>query len=189
VSAAEERPAGAGDDDVRLVARCHAGDQDAWREFVERFSRYVYAITTRGYGFSHTEAEDVFQDVFARAYQRLGTLRDPSAVRPWLGQLTRRTCLDHLRRRQGDAQPLDEGAEPGAIDRELAQIDEAVAVHQAMEELSGACQDILDRFFCRDQSYRTIGDTLGLPPGTIASRISRCLARLKETFTGSSGET
>ena len=40
----------------------------------------------------------------------------------------------------------------------------------------------LDRFFCRDQSYREIGDALAIPAGTIASRISRCLARLKEAL-------
>jgi DNA-directed RNA polymerase specialized sigma24 family protein len=39
---------------------------------------------------------------------------------------------------------------------------------------------VLDRFFARDQSYRTLGEALGLPPGTIASRISRCLHRLGE---------
>ena len=41
---------------------------------------------------------------------------------------------------------------------------------------------LLDRFFARDESYRTIGDALDIPAGTIASRISRCLARLKERF-------
>jgi DNA-directed RNA polymerase specialized sigma24 family protein len=41
------------------------------------------------------------------------------------------------------------------------------------------CRDILDRFFCRDESYHTIGAALDLPPGTIASRISRCLAKIR----------
>jgi len=46
------------------------------------------------------------------------------------------------------------------------------------------CGEILDRFFARDESYRTIGELLGLPAGTIASRISRCLAKLREHFQG-----
>ena len=43
---------------------------------------------------------------------------------------------------------------------------------------------MLDRFFARDESYRTIGEELDLPPGTIASRISRCLAKLREDLEG-----
>ena len=78
-------------------ALCRAGDEDAWRELVERFSRYVYAITTQGFRLAPDEADDVFQDVFARAYERLDTLRSDEALRPWIGQLARRCCLDRLR--------------------------------------------------------------------------------------------
>ena len=55
------------------------------------------------------------------------------------------------------------------------ELDEAFAVHEALAELPENCREILDRFFARDESYRTIGDALDLPSGTIASRISRCL--------------
>ena len=57
-------------------------------------------------------------------------------------------------------------------------------MHEAMAELPEICQVILDRFFARDESYRTIGDTLGLPAETIASRISRCLDKLRDAFEG-----
>jgi DNA-directed RNA polymerase specialized sigma24 family protein len=53
-----------------------------------------------------------------------------------------------------------------------------------MSGLSDNCREILDRFFCRDESYRTIGSALEIPAGTIASRISRCLARLRERLEG-----
>jgi RNA polymerase sigma factor (sigma-70 family) len=52
-------------------------------------------------------------------------------------------------------------------------------VHEAMAALPENCREILDRFFAQDESYRTIGEALDLPPGTIASRISRCLEKLK----------
>ena len=48
-----------------------------------------------------------------------------------------------------------------------------------MATLPESCQEILDRFFARDESYKTIGEALDLPSGTIASRISRCLEKLK----------
>jgi len=59
-------------------------------------------------------------------------------------------------------------------------------VQEALRTLSADCREILDRFFCRDQSYNTIGELLDLPPGTIASRISRCLAKLRQAYEGRS---
>ena len=57
-------------------------------------------------------------------------------------------------------------------------------MREALAALSGNCQDILDRFFTRDQSYKTIADELEIPSGTIASRIARCLGRLRERLEG-----
>src|SRR5947207_7580456 len=82
--------------DDQLVARCRAGETPAWNELVERFSRYVYAICAQGFRLREHDAEDVFQEVFTRVYDRLDSLRDDAAVRPWIAQLTRRLCLDRI---------------------------------------------------------------------------------------------
>jgi RNA polymerase sigma factor (sigma-70 family) len=163
--------------DGRIVARCRTGDPEAWALLVERFSRYVYAICIRGFRLPAEDAEDVFQDVFAKTYEQLGRLRDDSAIRPWIGQLTRRTCIDRLRssRPEADADQA-EIADPADA---LAEVEQALDVQQALQSLGGPCQEVLDRFFARDESYRTIGAALDLPAGTIASRISRCLDKLK----------
>jgi RNA polymerase sigma factor (sigma-70 family) len=163
--------------DAELVGRCRTGDAAAWNELVERFSRYVYAICTQGFRLSEHDAEDVFQDVFTRVYTHLDRLRDDEAFRPWLAQLTRRTCLDRLRS-GGRETPMEE-VEPGDLDETLSHLDEAMAVHDALALMTDNCRDILDRFFAQDESYRTIGEALELPAGTIASRISRCLDKLK----------
>ncbi len=163
--------------DAELVARCRTGDHDAWRELVERYSRYVYAIT-QAFRLAQHDAEDVFQDTFARAYERLGTLRDDEAFRPWLASLTRRLCIDRLRAGAREEPLEDPDAE--AMDDTIDELTEALAVHEALAELPEHCREVLDRFFARDESYRTIAEELDLPAGTIASRISRCLARLRE---------
>jgi RNA polymerase sigma factor (sigma-70 family) len=169
--------------DARLVARCREGDEAAWNELVTRFSRYVYAIIGQGFGLRAENAEDVFQEVFARAYQHLGRLREDEAIRPWLAQLTRRLCIDQLR--SGSREQLsDEELEPPEVDETLDTLVEALGVHEALAELPEHCQEILDRFFARDESYQTIGAALDIPAGTIASRISRCLAKLRELFEG-----
>ena len=166
--------------DAELVRACRSGDPDAWNELVERYSRYIYAIAVRGFRMSDEDAEDVFQDVFTRIYTRLDSLRDDSALRPWIAQLTRRRCLDAIAARRDV--PSEELAEEGSSD--LSEIEEAFEVREALTALSGNCQDILDRFFTRDQSYKTIADELEIPSGTIASRIARCLGRLRETLEG-----
>src|SRR5919204_558699 len=166
-----------------LVARCRDGDEQAWAELVERFSRYVYAIAVQAFRLREHDAEDVFQEVFARAYEHLDSLREDEAVRPWIAQLTRRLCIDRLRAASRE-QPMAEEQEPAEADETVAKLDEAFAVHQALAVLPEHCREILDRFFARDESYRTIGEALELPPGTIASRISRCLVKLREHFEG-----
>jgi len=169
--------------DAEIVARCRAGDHDAWCELVERFSRYVYAIAIQGFRLPQSDAEDVFQDVFARTYENLDRLRDDEAIRPWIGQLTRRLCIDRLRQGARDV-VVDVELETAEADATLERLEEALAVREAMASLSPDCSEILDRFFCRDESYQTIGEDLGLPSGTIASRISRCLRRLRSALEG-----
>jgi RNA polymerase sigma factor (sigma-70 family) len=165
--------------DAELVAACRRGDEAAWRELVERFSRYVYAIASRAYGLDEVDAEDVFQEVFARAYEHLDRLRSDEAIRPWIAALTRRLAIDRLRAAARE-EPSDEAFEPTDPHDAIAEIDEALTVHEALARLPERCGEILDRFFAHDQSYRMLGDALGLPAGTIASRISRCLDKLRE---------
>lgn len=168
--------------DAQLVARCRTGDHEAWRQLVDRFSRYVYAIAVQAFKLPEHDAEDVFQEVFTRAYEHLDKLRDDEAIRPWLAQLTRRLCIDRLR--AGSSEQLDEEGEIPDADDAIGRLDESLAVHEALATLPDNCQEILDRFFARDESYRTIGDALDLPSGTIASRISRCLTKLRVEMEG-----
>ena len=166
--------------DPELVRACRAGDERAWALLVQRFSRYVYAIAVQAYRLSAHDAEDVFQEVFARTFEHLDRLNSDEAIRPWIGQLTRRLSIDRLR--LAKREPLGEAALQqieGRADAELGQIELALAVRAAMQTLPEHCQEILDRFFARGESYHEIADALELPMGTIASRISRCLAKLR----------
>jgi RNA polymerase sigma factor (sigma-70 family) len=162
------------------------GEEAAWAELVTRYSRYVYAIAVRAYRLDEVDAEDIFQEVFARTYEHLDSLRDDAAIRPWLGQLTRRLAIDRLRAGRREAPPAAE-VEAIAVDEALERIDEAVTLRAALDTLSEPCQEVLDRFFARDQSYATIAAALDIPSGTIASRISRCLAKLRVAFEGRNG--
>ena len=173
------------EDDAALVARCRSGDDTAWDALVDRFSRYVYAIATQAYRLGPHDAEDVFQDVFARTYEHLDRLRDDAAIRPWIGQLTRRLAIDRIRaagRERPDELAMDIIDDHASST--LERLDAALTVRYALATLPEHCQEILDRFFARDESYRIIARALDIPAGTIASRISRCLAKLREAYEG-----
>jgi RNA polymerase sigma factor (sigma-70 family) len=167
--------------DRDLVRACREDSERAWGELVRRFSRYVYAIANQAYRLADHDADDVFQEVFARTYEHLGRLRNDEAIRPWIGQLTRRLAIDRLRacsREQPEADAPD--VAQSSEETELERIELALAVRAAMATLPEHCQEILDRFFAQEQSYQEISSALGIPMGTIASRISRCLTKLRE---------
>ena len=166
--------------DAELVARCRQGDAGG----VGGARRPVRAVRPRdprraSTGSTRDDAEDAFQEVFARVFERLDTLRDVDALRPWIAQTARHCAVDALRRAGRD---VTVEQVPDEVDDGLARLDEALTVHAALDSLSPECHEILDRFFCRDESYRTIGAELELPPGTVASRIARCLARLRDVL-------
>jgi RNA polymerase sigma-70 factor (ECF subfamily) len=163
-----------------LVARCKSGDPEAWPEFVRRFAPYVHAIAVRGYRLSEQDGEDVFQEVFIRAWTHIGSLRDDAAVRPWLGQLTRRLAIDRLRARARESarQDLEMLHDEPAHDA-LAGLADALVVRDAVDRLPGIHREIVDRFFVEGQSHATIAADLGIAEGTVASRISRARERLR----------
>ena len=159
--------------------------RQAWAELVNRFSRYVYAIAVAG--------------LPAPGARRGGRL--PGRLHPHLGapgRAARRhgaAALDRDARPGGCASiacapapvrrlPRSELLELEGTSDELDGIDEALAVHEALKQLPEHCAEILDRFFARDESYRAIGEALDIPPGTIASRISRCLRKLRGQLEG-----
>jgi RNA polymerase sigma factor (sigma-70 family) len=167
-------------DSAGLVERCRRGDPDAWPEFVRHFAPYVHAIAVRGYRLGEHDGEDVFQEVFLRAWTHIGSLRDDAAIRPWLGQLTRRVALDRLRARAREAvrEDLDDLHDVPTQDA-LDGVDDALTVRQAIEDLPGIHRDIVDRFFIEGQSHAIIAADLGIAEGTVASRICRARERLR----------
>ena len=173
--------------DSQLVALCREGDAEAWNEVVERFSRYVYAITQRGFGLrapTPRTSSRRSSPGCTNASATCATTRRPATVAgPDHPEAVHRRVAQELvgnRSTESLPEPVD--------DEWIARLDESLSVHQAMDELPDNCQEVLDRFFCRDESYRVIGDTLDIPAGTIASRISRCLAQMRESLGKETGE-
>ena len=171
---------------AEFLRRIAAGDRAALADLYDQtapalFSYAVYTLE------NPQDAEEVIQDVFVQIWTKASTF-NPGLGLPfhWIMGITRNRCIDRLR--AGAQEQPEDLEEPVDVDDTISRLDESMAVHEALAILPDSCQDILDRFFARDESYRTIGEALDLPSGTIASRISRCLAKLRVEMEGRNPE-
>lgn len=163
-----------------VLGRCRSGDRAAWATVVEDHAGLVNGILRGAFRLASHDAEDAFQEVFTRLYLHLGELREDGALPGWIAQVTRNVAVDVIRRSRREVAGESELDEPS--DDSYERLLEAMTVRQALGRLPEQQREMLDRFFVRDQSYHTIASELALPAGTIASRISRALAMLREQF-------
>ncbi|GAA1153802.1 SigE family RNA polymerase sigma factor [Nocardioides aquiterrae] len=157
-----------------------SGDLDAYAELVTRHAPMaVRTATLLGAG---TDAEDVVQEAFVKAYRSLGRFRDGAELRPWLLRIVANETRNHHRA------SVRRGARERAValPAELLDPGEAVADHEAKERLLAAVAGLPDRLrvvvTCRyllELDEAETATTLGLPRGTVKSRLSRGLARLR----------
>jgi RNA polymerase sigma-70 factor (ECF subfamily) len=179
-------------DDQRLIAQCLDGDTAAFGELVRRYQDRLYNTVYRLVD-NADDAADVVQDAFLNAYQSLDGFKGDSLFFTWLYRIAVNTAISHKRKqrvlisidagRNGatPVQPLDESeySRPGqALER--AEQDERV--HQALQRLSPEHRAVLVLKDMDGRKYEEIADLLGVPIGTIRSRLHRARAELREVL-------
>lgn len=177
------------DPDSSLVARCLRGDETAWEELVRLNTRKVYGLCYRFTG-SGSEAQDLTQEVFLRVFRTIRTFRSTEgSFGTWLARVTRNLLIDHYRRtRQERVTDSIEGQLPllGEVGSTAAvRPDQQIAGREASEILQATLQklspDLREAVILRDlqeMEYREIAEVLGIPEGTVKSRINRGRAEL-----------
>lgn len=161
-----------------LLSRCLKRDEDAWRTLVDRYASYIYTIITRGFSFAGEDARDVFQQSVIRVFETLPNYRGSGEFRAWLRQVVRTCCLADLRRHKS-TEPLNENMVDQTQEDVLDRIERAYVLTQALQRIEPDCRQILELFFLRAQPYRAIAAKLGIPQGTVGSRLARCLTKLR----------
>jgi RNA polymerase sigma-70 factor (ECF subfamily) len=187
--------------DLILVLRCLQGDEEAWGELVNTYSRPVFNHSYRFTG-RRDVAEDLTQEIFLRAYRNLESFRAESAsFRTWLYRVSRNLLIDHLRKeRRSSITFFDHNEEKLAIldDRSpgpLRLMERAEAARILSAGLMALAPDLRQAITLRELdglSYREIARIAGTVEGTIKSRVSRGrlqLARLlmQRRLTGFTG--
>lgn len=171
-------------DEAALVARARRGHPDGYRGLMALHTSIAFRVAFLVVG-SRTDAEEVVQDAFVKAFRALGRFRAGSPFRPWLLAIVGNEARN---RRRGNgvrpALPLTEprretpSLEPSPEARLLA-AEERRALGEALRRLPVADRDALACRFFLDLTQEETAAVLGLPTGTVKSRVSRALDRLR----------
>ena len=149
------------------------------RELVDAHYDSLYRFAYRLSG-SAADAEDLTQEAFGKALAKLPQLREPDHAKAWLFRILRNAYLHRVRDRQRHRTvPLDSvGDVPQADAGPPADVDPA-RLQQALDGLDESFRTPLILFYFEDFSYRDIADQMGLPIGTVMSRLARAKAYLR----------
>lgn len=186
--------------DPELIKRCLAGENSAWEELLREHTRKVYNLCYRFCGRS-SDAEDLTQETFIKIFQMLGTYdAAQGSFSTWLYRVARNLLVDHYRRTRKDrmTSSLDQVTEleekPSPGEGPVAHVEARERKELLQAALEGLSPDMREAVILRDLQdldYEEIALVLGVPEGTVKSRISRGrleLARLLKRIQGMKGK-
>jgi len=159
-----------------LVRAAQTGDRGAFDALYRRFGRMVHGILL-AHG-PREEAEDLVQEVFVKAWSRLGDLREPAAFGAWLARMARHRATDALRGRR-EVEPIAD-----ALPAEDSTHAEALAVMRIVHALPEAYRETLVLRLVEGLSGPEIAELTGLSPGSVRVNLHRGVALLRERLAG-----
>ena len=182
-------------DDARLVLAAQGGDQASFGEIVRRYQRAVYRVA---YGLTRnpSDADDLAQETFVRAYLAIARFRVGEPLYPWLARIAVNLARSLYRRRkrrpEAPLEPLLEAGRQWAGDddpvEEVSDREHDRHLEAAFAELSKEHQAVLVLRVVEGLSYEDIAQALSVPIGTVMSRLSRARADLKSRLEARTGE-
>lgn len=171
-------------DDWDLIARCRAGNAAAFEPLVRRHEGPAFAVAVSLLG-DRDDAADAVQDAFVRAWAALGGLRPGSQFGPWFRTILRNLCLDRLRAPRRRDVSLDAVGGRSLADERWAQSaaerhELSARVRAALARLAPEHREVLVLKEMEGLGYAEIAAALGIPEGTVASRLYHARAALKK---------
>jgi RNA polymerase sigma-70 factor (ECF subfamily) len=167
--------------DELLVTRCRRRDAAAWNELVDRYhARLLFYV--RRFVDDEERAGSVLQDVWLSVLRGIPSLREGSRLAPWMYTIARRAAMNHFRdeyaRREEPEITADVESGDPQDDGQLP-FDNAELVHYGLGRIGPAEREVLTLYFLEDLSLGEIGDVLGVPVGTVKSRLFKARRDLK----------
>lgn len=172
-------------DDKGLVDRCRKGEDEAWRELVDRFGQRVYSVAYH-FTLKREDAEELSQEIFLKIFENLERYDGGFPLIAWIVSLSRNLCIDRYRRRKREksfrfvsddaVMPLlrsDDDPSAEALRKERTKM-----LFSALSEIPEELAEILVLRDLDGLAYDEIGKALALPDGTVKSRLFRARAEV-----------
>jgi len=189
------------DEDAPLVKRCLDGDTAAFEVLVERHQRRMYSIALRMLD-DAADAADVVQEAFLAAYRSLRRFRFEARFATWLTSIVMNASRNRLKQRDArlrrEAVSLNAPADCGGVreqacgcasaDVRLERKEVQERVRRCIAGLEGDQREVLILRDIHDYSYEEVAEMLGLPDGTVKSRLFRARLALKDCLKGLLGD-
>lgn len=168
------------DSTQQMVAACIAGNQDAMRMLYERCSQRVYAQMVRMVGVQ--DADDATQQVFIHLFRKLDKFDGRSKLETWVYRLASNEALQFIRSRSRHSTDSLLDDPTGNSDDMREQTEQAEMLDVALSKIDPELRVVLVLKEQEDLSYREIADAVGIPEGTVGSRLNRARADLREAL-------
>jgi len=171
--------------DADLVARCRAGDVDAFETIYNQHAARIYTLACRMAG-SPQDGEDLLQEIFLQAYRKIGGFKGDAAVGTWLYRLALNHCLDFVRSRQAKMDKAtdaidDEDRTPIAARRESPV--ERLDLERAIRRLPEGCRAVFVLHDVEGYEHKEIAAMLGIAEGTSKSQVFKARMKLRALLT------
>ncbi len=177
-------------DDVGLIERTLAGDENAFASLVRKYRQQVHAFARRKIK-DFQIAEDITQETFLQVYQKLETLDDPTLFSQWLYTIANHLCIAWFRQNRLQTEPLEEvcilGIETEPYSRYVASEHAKIAseaqrdlVEKLLRKLKESDREVITLHYFEEMTSSEIGELLGVSENTIKSRIRRARQQLKK---------
>jgi len=166
--------------DADLIERCLARENDAWSEIVARYRRRVFHIAYK-FTSKHDQAEDLTQDIFVKLLRSLDKFHRDADFGTWLTSVARHYCIDHYRASKREREVLVEDlvafdhapAASGNPHRALEDRDTKTLLRRGLDQLPPKLREAVVLRDLQGLTYQEMASRLGLPEGTVKSRINR----------------
>lgn len=173
--------------ELQMARRIRQGDRKAFAEFLDAYGTRVHRLVRR-YVLNPTDAEDVTQEIFCDLYRSMGQFRGDAALGTWVYRIAVNHCLRHCQRSRSHSVPLDEQeieAEDWRADPQQAAVKGELSdqLQTALDGLSPQHADVVVLCELHGFTYRECAKVLDIPVGTVKSRLSNAIRRLRISLT------